>query len=314
MNYLEMDNEKKNPIEKLKDILNTPNEKSAVKAACRRLLDSLNISDAPIPLKPLCQRFNLNVIYNNAIKKEDSLLRLAPNGFEIEISKQKNWRRNRFTIAHELTHLIIFKLIGTPINSADKKYHDQIELLCDIGAAELLMSEDELKRNLSLLGLSTKGLKGLYDKFMVSYDALFLKLADVLESNIIIWKNYARTDFEKKEYRVLRHFPRYRESYKPLWLPQGCTKKHVSPNPFKEDAITEEVMVYDDFKIIMNDKNTPCNALVFMFPHSRNNVGKLPIFDDLTVTDEVNYDDCCIMILFSNAKKFEFVKQNFIKV
>src|SRR5688572_23504883 len=137
MNFLVINDNEIFPTEKLKDILNTPDEKSAIKTICRQIVTSLNLPIAPVPLKPICQRFNLKVIYNNVTKKEDSFLRLAPNGFEIEISKQKNWRRNRFTIAHELAHLIIFNTIGTPMTPGDRKQYDEIERLCDIGASEL---------------------------------------------------------------------------------------------------------------------------------------------------------------------------------
>lgn len=303
-----------NNTEKLKDLFNAPDDKSAIKVACRQILASLNLSIAPVPLKPICQKFNLKVSYNNAAKKEDSFLRLAPNGFEIQISKQKNWRRNRFTIAHELTHLIILSTIGTPINSHNREQHDEVEILCDIGASELLMNEDEFVRNLKEYGLSTDGLKTMYDNFMVSYDALFLKLSEHLDSNIIIWRNYARHDFENKEHRVYRHFPKYKYSNKSIWLPNGCTKKHISSNPFKEINDARKIIISDDFEVLMNEKTTKCSAITFMFPHSRNINANLPIFDDLTIADEAVYDGCFVMFIFRDKNKFNFVKKNYVKL
>jgi len=73
------------PTERLKDIFNTPDEKSAIKAICRQILVSLDLPSAPVPLKPICQRFNLKVIYNNVIKKEDSYLKLAPMAFKLKL-------------------------------------------------------------------------------------------------------------------------------------------------------------------------------------------------------------------------------------
>ncbi|HMK18187.1 MAG TPA: ImmA/IrrE family metallo-endopeptidase [Chitinophagaceae bacterium] len=301
------------PTERLKDIFNTPDEKSAIKAVCRQILTSLNLSNAPVPLKPICQRFNLKVTYNNVIKKEDSYLKLAPNGFEIEISKQKNWRRNRFTIAHELTHLIIFNSIGVPISSLDRKQHDEIEKLCDIGASELLINEDELEKNLKEHGINNEGLKFIYDKFMVSYEALFLKLSEYLDANILIWRNYARHELEKKEYRVYKHFPKYKNSNKETWLPNGCTKKHISPNPFDKISNNQTILISDNFNIIMNEKTTKCSALTFMFPHSRNKSVNLPIFEELTVSDESTYDDCFVMFVFKSKSKFDYIKENYLK-
>ncbi len=298
------------PTERLKHLFNTPDEKSAVKVICRQILASLNLTTAPIPLKPICKKFNLKVSYNSVTKKEDSFLKIAPNGFEIEISKQKNWRRNRFTIAHELTHLIIFNAINTPINSFDRKQHDEIEKLCDIGASELLINELELEKNLLDYGISSEGLKTIYDKFMVSYDALFLKLSEHLNANILIWRSHARHENEKKEYRVYRHFPKYKFATKSTWLPNGCTTKHINPVPFDK---VENTVVSDDFKVLMNDKTTNCSALTFRFPHSRNINNNLPIFEDLTVADELTYDDCFVMFIFNDKKKFEKIKTNYFK-
>ena len=297
------------PTERLKDLFNTPDEKAAVRVLCRQILASLNLSSAPIPLKPICQKFNLKVIYNSVSKKEDSFLKLAPNGFEIEISKQKNWRRNRFTIAHELSHLIIFNAIDKPINSFDKKQYDEIERLCDIGASELLINETDLEKTLYSIGLNTEGLKVLYDRFLVSYDALFLKLSEFFGANVLIWKNYARHENEKKEFRVYRHFPRYKYANKSTWLPDGCTVKHISPIPFDNKAAT----LFDNFKVVMNNKTTKCSALTFLFPHSRISSNNLPIFDELPITDESTYDDCFVMFIFNSCGKFEKVKDQYFK-
>jgi len=296
--------------ERLKDILNAPDEKSAMKVACRQILSSLNLSTAPIALKPICQKFNLKVSYNNVNKPEDSYLKLAPFGFEIEISKKKNWRRNRFTIAHELSHIIIYNIINSRVK-IERNQHDGIEALCDIGATELLINEDELGRILTTNGLNTEGVKFMYDKFLVSYDTLFTRLSDFLNMNIVIWKKHSRNDLEKEEFRVFRHFPKYKNSDKTTWLPNGCTMKHISPNIFENDF--KPFSVVDDFKIIMNGKITKCSSLSFIFPHSRDLSKNLPIFDDLTISDESIYDNCYIMFITKDQQKFNTLKEYYIK-
>jgi Zn-dependent peptidase ImmA (M78 family) len=301
------------PSQRLKTIYNTPDEKSAIKAICRQLLHSLNLDTAPIPLKPICQRFRLKVNYTTAYTREDSFLKITPTGFEIQISKQKNWRRNRFTIAHEISHLIIFNAINIPINSNDIKQHNEIEKLCDIGASEILMNEDELEKNLKKYGLNTIGLKIIYDKFMVSYDALFMKLSDFFGASILIWKNYARHDYEAKEFRVYRHFPKYTDAEKAIWLPNGCTAKHISPNPFVSNFDNKELTIIEDFKLIMNEKITKCSAIAFMFPHSRNVNLNLPIFDNLIISDEPIYDDCVVMFVLKDKDKLHNLKKNYLK-
>lgn len=301
------------PTQRLKDLFNTPDEISAIKSVCRQVLSSLNLNLAPVPLKPICQRFNLKVNYSNAIKNEDSILKLTPTGFEIEISKQKSWRRNRFTIAHEIVHLIIFSAIDVPISSNDISQYKEVEKLCDIGASELLINEDELDRNMKIYGINKNGLKAIYDNFMVSYNALFIKICEYLNVNIIIWKNYARHESEKKEYRVYQHFPKYNNAEKSIWLPNGCTVKHISPNPYTEEHNLQNAVVYDDFKIIMKDKITNCSAFTFMFPHSRNLNHNLPIFDNLTIKDESTYDNCFIMFVSNDKTRFNRIKESYFK-
>lgn len=301
------------PTDRLKEIFNTPDEKSAVKVMCRQVLLSLNLSNPPIPLKPVCQKFNLKVNYTDSIRQEDSFLQLAPSGFQMEISKLRSWRRNRFTIAHELTHLMLFKVLGSPLNSFARKQHDLIEQLCDIGASELLINDEELDKRLRLYGLNTEGLKTLYDCFMVSYDTLFTRLSDMFTCNIVIWKNYARHRKEEQEYRIYRHFPIYKDSIKSIWLPNGCTVKHIGPVHFNEILSTRKTIALDNFQVMMNGKTTECKVIIFPFPHSRNLNDTLPIFELLTIKDEAVYDNCVIMLLFSDRKKFEKVTTSYLK-
>jgi len=301
-------------LDRLKHIYHTPDERSAIRVMCRRVLTSLNLSDPPISLRPICKRFNLKVVYNNKAKKEDSQLKLVSNGFEIEISRLKNWRRNRFTIAHELAHLIILRSVGTPEGKLSKEQYQRVETLCDIGASELLISEDVLKAQLLIHGLGSEGIKQLYDKFMVSYDALLLKLSEILNCNIMVWRKYARHENEQKEFRVFKHFPKYRYAEKLTWLPNGCTAKHIVPTPFELYSSKNNVLVMRDFKILINDKMVSCGAISFPLPSSRTLNNNLPIFDDLEVMDEAIYDDSHILLVFSDISKLEQVTHDYLKI
>lgn len=291
-------------LQQLRELYNTPDEQSAVKAICRKLLTSLNLQQVPLPLRPICNRLKLQVNYTNAESLEDSILKLAPQGFTIDISKRKNWRRNRFTIAHEIIHLLLYNTVGIPLQSYDRHQYELIERLCDVGASELLVSEDKLQLLLQEFGLNTEGMKKLYDGFLVSYEALFLKLAEFLSANIIIWKSYARHGGDNREFRVYNHFPKYRYADKSTWLPTGCTAKHVAPNVLLENEWRDSTLLLADFQVLMNKKVTPCHAICFAFPTSRSSTHNLPMFEELVVKDESIYDDCVVMLLFSQKENF----------
>ena len=292
------------PLQRLRELYNTPDEQSAIKAICRKLLASLNLQQVPLPLRPICNRLKLQVNYTNTESSEDSILKLAPQGFSIDISKRKNWRRNRFTIAHEVIHLLLYTTVGMPLQSYDREQYEFVERLCDVGASELLVSEDQLQQMLKDFGLGTEGMKKLYDGFLVSYEALFLKLAEFLSANIIIWKSYARHDGDSREFRVYNHFPKYRYADKSTWLPTGCTAKHIFPDVLVGNEWRHLTLLMENFQVLMNKKATPCQAICFAFPTSRSSTHSLPMFEELVVKDEATYDDCVVMFLFSQKESF----------
>lgn len=298
-------------LQKLRELFNVPDEEAAIRVICRRLLNSLHLHRAPIPLRPICRRLKLQVQYTHINNPEDSILRLAPHGFTMELSRRRNWRRNRFTIAHEISHLLLYNLAGTPLQSHDPRQYERLERLCDIGASELLISEDHLLEALRIHGLGREGLKRLYDEFLVSFDALLVKLAECLGANIILWKRHARHGQDPLEYRVYNHFPKYRHANKATWLPTGCTAKHILPNIFEENLPTDSVSI-PDFTVLMNKRTTNCHAIVFPFPSARTSPQALPIFEELVVADEAAYDNCIVMVLFSERSRFDEAVAKFL--
>lgn len=308
-----MEEEFNNPIYKLRELYNTPDEQSAVRTICRRLLSSLNLRQPPIAMQPICRRMRLSVNYTNAHSAEDSILKLAPQGFSIDISRRKNWRRNRFTIAHEVVHLLLYNMVEMPLQSYNPTDYEVVERLCDVGASELLISEDSLLNALNSSGLGTESLERLYDLFLVSYDALLLKLADFLSASITIWKQHARHNAEKSELRVVNHFPKYRYADKATWLPTGCTTKHIFPDIITQAKSTKFVTLEKNFQLIMGKRKTDCFSICFPFPLSRINRSMLPMFEQFVVSDESAYDNCFVMLTFATKESFDFAVSNFIR-
>src|SRR6476469_995567 len=70
--------------------------------------------------------------------------------FVVQMREGASWRRQRFTLAHEVAHLLLFsadaeagRLRAVPSSSE----HDfrAVERLCSVGAAELLMPRNDLR-------------------------------------------------------------------------------------------------------------------------------------------------------------------------
>src|SRR5689334_13260057 len=81
----------------------------AIKVACQQLLEHCEIKTAPVPLKGIGALLGLQrIVYRDYSRPATmtSVLRRAHNGYEIWLSNQDlaNWRRSRFTVAHEIGH------------------------------------------------------------------------------------------------------------------------------------------------------------------------------------------------------------------
>lgn len=132
--------------------MGAPTPTSAVRAACRQLLRECGIEAPPVPLKPLFDRLGVKIISNRRFHG-DGLLRQGGSGFEAWIDPMRGWRRNRFTLAHELMHVLLLrsvKDVRASLGLGSQGAHDLIEQLCNQGAAELLLPRAMFERDLQL--------------------------------------------------------------------------------------------------------------------------------------------------------------------
>ena len=95
----------------------------------------------------------------------------------------KTWRRQRFGIAHELAHLIVWQGVshGHRAELRRAELHGDLERLCNHGAALMLMPPEEFVFDLMATGFSSTGLQTLYDRYLVSWTTLLIRISEVLE-------------------------------------------------------------------------------------------------------------------------------------
>lgn len=119
----------------------------------------------------------------------DALLVPASPGFRILCNAAvRSTGRRRFSIAHELVHTLFPDSAGvyhlrnvTPQQNlfADSQ---QLERLCEEGAAELLMPEECFRAHLEELGLRASAVQILADRFQVSLEATALRITETSET------------------------------------------------------------------------------------------------------------------------------------
>ena len=275
---------------------------SAMRAACASLLEACGPMVPPIPLRPLLDKLDIRV---RRVRREirhpgqpDALLTAEKEGLTVSLYEgisarggtSGNWRRTRFSLAHEIGHALLLRTIREPslIASLDASpaAHRQLEGLCDIAAAEILLPARAVRNALRESDLSPTGLAKLYDIFLVSKEALTWRLAAVMPySSVVKWRVYSRSDEESAEMRVVRSFPGYKRDGARPWLPTGCSTRHLDPPIVKWAASQREPVVADNLRLFLRGRAQECVGLATFFPADREPT-KQPLFEGFNVPDE----------------------------
>jgi Zn-dependent peptidase ImmA (M78 family) len=153
----------------------------------RELLKEAGIVEPPIPIEELAKRTKGDIRYE-PFRGELSGMRLAQaNGSVIGVNALHPRVRQRFTIAHEIGHLLLhpddaFHLDESlPIQFRDQRSStgkDETEVEANQFAAELLMPEEMVRRAVvPWIGKSAEdAIEDLAGKFEVSVQAMTIRL------------------------------------------------------------------------------------------------------------------------------------------
>jgi Zn-dependent peptidase ImmA (M78 family) len=277
---------------------NADSPESAMRIACASLLTSCDLGEPPIPLNPLLHKLGIRLqrMKGKRIKKEkqpDARLAARKDGlvaYLYEDDRNRNWRRARFSLAHEIGHALLIHTLGNPslIVSLDETpdHYRQVEKLCDFAASELLMPPSSVRRALRKHDFSPGGLAGLYDSFLVSKEALARRLATIIpHASVVKWRVYSRAAEEPETMRVVGSYPGYNRGGSRPWLPSGCTTKHLDPPIVDWAASRNEVIAENDLRIILRGQSQECVGLATFFPVSRPSALQ-PSFEGFKIPDE----------------------------
>jgi Zn-dependent peptidase ImmA (M78 family) len=96
-------------------------------------------------------------------------------GFRITLREEASAARNRFTIAHELCHTFFYEIVPE-LKFGSHDTDPQEERLCNLGAGELLIPARHLKSHAKKQPISINSLEGLSRTYLVSPEAMLLRL------------------------------------------------------------------------------------------------------------------------------------------
>lgn len=134
-------------------------------------------SPPPTDLKTIAERLNTSIIYERISGSGE--LRRVPGGWEIVCNSTLPSSRSRFTIAHELGHVLLAqeRWEGTQQGKAAERF-------CDAVAIELLMPTDAFREDLQT-ELSIPRLLQLSERYGTSLQATVYRCVEVGDLTVV---------------------------------------------------------------------------------------------------------------------------------
>ena len=177
----------------------------AVPAVVSKVLAGIHCP--PTDLDALCARLNVTEVVDDEDIPVVGELRHENGTFRILCSTGQSQVRRRFTIAHELAH-ILFESTGPRA----PRVGEDLEKLCDMIAAEILMPNTVFQAALNQAPMDTSLVRRLASQFQASLTATVLRCADFRPLSVVCIhegrKKWSRgptraTDYQLKQ--LLRH-------------------------------------------------------------------------------------------------------------
>jgi hypothetical protein len=224
--------------------------RAAITAACRTLLASSGQLSPPYELRSIWKGLGARVAYDLdvgdgaldsdgerwLVRVRRHARRLAGGGAEPHLPR--SWRRSRFTVAHELGHLILLQGTDPRLRAAlaDPDIHDEVEMLCNKAAAELLMPARRFSADARTVGFSPEGLRWMYDSYLVSWPALLKRYTEVFNANASVWEPAVRAG----DGELMRIAATYGSPDGSLWLPREVSERMLT-QPIVRLALRDDV-------------------------------------------------------------------------
>jgi hypothetical protein len=299
------------PLRVFAERFGTSSPEEAMRLACETLRHECGENRAPIGLKAILQHVKARITFH----KMDvaGRLELEHDSFNVLVNPRGSWRRHRFTIAHEIGHIIVLRAVATErrlvraLLKPSPELWRELERLCNNAAADLLMPRSEFQTLFAEYSFSPPGLRALYDRFLTSFGAMLVRIAATgVERAVVLWKRYARHEREVLTFRILACYSAPRGA----WLPKGLTSSHFSP-----DVVTLAEQHHDKLEtdVVVNFSRTTeqfLAAVVSLAAVERRSPDQLPIFHGHRVADEPHLSSSIAMLLTGKSARSLRARRN----
>ncbi|MGH7845995.1 MAG: ImmA/IrrE family metallo-endopeptidase [Candidatus Binatia bacterium] len=151
----------------------------------RALLKDCQVQGVPIDLARLAKQVGIKQVTELNTRLDGQLLELPAGGYEVILSKLAPATRKRFTLAHEIAHLLLFP------REAECHLRRETEELCNVAASELLIPERFLTRVLAADPVvSIQSLLRVSRLFRCSLEAAGWKILNsgLVSGALLMWK------------------------------------------------------------------------------------------------------------------------------
>jgi len=170
----------------------------------QKIINRFGITKPHIPVEEIAKKLGAQVIKQESDDNHSGMIYSDSHGVIIGVNKEHSENRKRFTIAHEIGHMImhshllegevhIDKGFGVRLNR-DKRSslgEDLLEIQANKFAAELLMPKAMIKKDIKDLYVDIsrdmdEHIKALAKKYKVSQQAMSFKILNTFESDLAI--------------------------------------------------------------------------------------------------------------------------------
>lgn len=163
----------------------TPEE--AMINACNAKIYESNSKGWSYDLKNLVEVCNARVIEKDIATH--GRLEIEDNGYAIYVSNQIPDSRKRFTIAHEIGHILIIEaLFHKPKLLRSLRfptYWNKVERLCNAAADEITAPSKDFIEQIKNFGLTSEGIQKVCNYYGISRDHFFVKFTKIFKPSAI---------------------------------------------------------------------------------------------------------------------------------
>lgn len=213
----------------------------AARKALEAMIPGAALASIPINVEAAAKFVGIEQIVQGELPGVDGLLSLTSSGtYLVTLSRKQSRARKRFTLAHEIGHLVVLNSVGRPEGStaandlgcrAASAEDLEEERLCDLLASELLMPRKAFLQQMQLEGVCARSIPAIARHFDVSLHAASRRVADLQGYEIgVSWWCLS----ESASHLVPRW---YLTKKGPMALPYAIDVKHASAALFSDTPV-----------------------------------------------------------------------------